>query len=433
MTPIRLARGSDPEWAAPPARIVHLGLGGFFRAHQAWYTAHADDAAKWGIAAFSGRSTDLAERLAAQHGLYTLTTRGPDADGIEVIPNLVTTRPGTDVEAWRTAVANPEVTVVTLTVTEAAYVPGPASLAARLLDGLDARRRADAGPITLVSCDNVADNAGVLAGLVCTAAEQRDPELAEWIATSLRVVGSVVDRITPAPTAADVEAAAHHGYVDAAPVVTEPFAEWILSGSFAAARPAWETAGATFTDDLGPYTRRKLHLLNGAHSLLAYAGLLRGHTEVAGAIADPILGELVEAWWDEAAGLVGGDSAAIHAYRAALVERFSNDRIHHRLAQIAIDGSTKLPMRIVPVAADRLARGRAAPMAATVIGAWIAYVERADDRVADVHAPRLHDAITRSDMGERGVTRRLVDLVAPELSADPDFVAAVIDVRDRFT
>lgn len=433
VTAARLTRSGHPEWVAPPVRIVHLGLGGFFRAHQAVYTAHAADAAQWGIAAFSGRSHALADRLAAQDGLYTLTVRGPQVDSTEVIPSVVAAHPGDDSAAWRSYCSAPTVQVVTLTVTEAAYGPGPVSVAPRLVDGLDGRRRADAGPITIVPCDNVIDNATVLGRLIVDEAERRGAHLADWVLDNVAMVGTMVDRITPRATDADVEAVARSGWIDAAPVVTEPFSEWVLSspdGPVAGIDlPDWASAGAVFTDDLGPYTRRKLHLLNGAHSLLAYAGLMRGHTEVAEAIADPVLQELVDAWWDEAARTVGGPATELEDYRAALLERFSNPRLRHRLAQIAIDGSAKLPVRVVPVALAERRAGQDAPMAATIIGAWIAYARRMGGDLIDAN----RDEIVRTVRGPGvDVVTRSLALLDAGLAEDVAFVATVREQMRRF-
>ncbi len=448
MTAEALTRPGDPCRAARPVRIVHLGLGAFFRAHGAWYTAHAADADEWGIVGFSGRSRDLVDRLASQDGLYTLITRGADRDTIEVVPTIMEVHPGTDAAAWLGALASPRVAVVTLTVTEAAYAAGPASVAARLVDGLSARRQADGGPITLVPCDNVTDNASALAEAVRSEAARRgqagrrdarpgesptghvgrrasgqgDTGLLEWIDASVSIVGTVVDRITPRPTPADEEAAAARGYADAAPVVTEPFSEWIISGEFAADRPDWESAGARFVDDLAPYARRKLHLLNGAHSLLAYGGLLRGHVEVADALADDVLAEAVEEWWEEAAVTVGGTTASRADYRGALIERFANPRMHHSLAQIAIDGSSKLRVRVVPVAHAELAAGRRAEAAASIIGAWVAYLRRAGADLVDA----CRSEVLAAESGPTGdAPRRLIALLDSELADHDDFVAAV--------
>lgn len=433
MTPRHLSRSGHPELAAPPARIVHLGLGGFFRAHQAVYTAHATDAARWGIAAFSGHSHALADRLAAQDGLYSLIVRGPEVDSTEVIPSVVAAHPGDDSAAWRSYFCDSEVQVVTLTVTEAAYGSGPSSVAPRLVDGFDARRRSDAGPITIVPCDNVTDNAPVLGRLIVDEAERRDVHFTDWVLDNVAVVGTMVDRITPRATDADVDTAARNGWIDAAPVVTEPFSEWVLSapdGVVAGSDlPDWASAGAVFTDDLGPYTRRKLHLLNGAHSLLAYGGLVRGHTEVAEAIADPTLHELVEAWWSEAARTVGGRDAALDTYRAALLDRFANSRLHHRLDQIAIDGSAKLPVRVVPVALAERRAGRDAPVAAAIIGSWIGYVRHMGTDLVDVNRDGVQAAAAGSLDGS---VHRSVALLDDELVEDSAFVAIVLEVVRQF-
>ncbi len=415
---------------APPPRIVHLGLGGFFRAHTAWYTAHAADAEGWGIVAFTGQSRDLVDRLAAQEGLYTLTTRHPGGDTVEVVPSVVAVHPGTDTGAWRRAVAAASTTVVTVTATEAAYTRGPGSVATRLVDALQARRAADAGPLTVVPGDNLADNGRVLTEAVRAAVDRRGGSgaargLGEWIAESVAVVDTVVDRITPRPTAADVAAARSGGYADAAPVVTEPFSEWIIAGTFAAAHPDWASAGARHVDDVTPFARRKLHLLNGAHSLLAYGGLLRGHREVAEALADDALAAAVAAWWDEAAEFVGGAREDRAAYRDALVRRFANPRMHHALAQIAIDGSAKLPVRVVPVARAELAAGRRAEASATILGAWIAFVRRVGADLADA---RRADVLEAASAPSGDLPRRLLALLDPELADHDDFVAQVADL-----
>lgn len=405
-------------------RIVHLGLGAFFRAHGAWYTAHAVDGNDWGIAGFTGSSDELPTQLAGQDGLYTVTTRGPDDDRIEVVPSIVEAHPGSDAAAWRASVADPSVEVVTLTVTEAAYTPGPTSVAARLVEALDARRGAGSGPVTIVPCDNVADNGVVLRRLVLDEADRRgDGALVGWIEESVGVVSTVVDRITPRPTDADVAAAATAGWADSAPVVTEPFSEWILSGDFASRHPDWASARARVVDDLGPFARRKLHLLNGSHSLLAYAGLNAGHTTVTESIGDHRLREMVEAWWGEAAATVGGTPREQDAYRSALLERFANPRMDHRLAQIAIDGSTKLPQRIVPVAKAELATGRDARASAQVLGAWIAYVRRVGTDLADA---RRNEVVVASRQGPvHDAVRRSLTLLDADLAENFEFVANV--------
>jgi fructuronate reductase len=433
--------------AVPPVRIVHLGLGNFFRAHQAWYTAAAPDAADWGIAAFTGRSTALADALTGQDGLYTLVVRAADGDTGEVIGSVVAAHPGTDVGTWRDYLARPEVRIVTVTVTEAAYLRGPdggldasrddlrADLAAlradpraavttvpaRLVAGLAARRAAGAGPLTVVPCDNLPDNGAVTARVVTDLAGLLDPILADWIRSTVSFVTTMVDRITPATTDDDIRAVARQtGRDDAAPVVTEPYTEWVLSGDFPGGRPAWDAAGARFVADVTPYERRKLWLLNGGHSLLAYAGGARGHETVAQAVADARCRRWVEEWWDEAARHLGLPADEISAYRAALIERWSNPRIQHRLAQIAADGSVKLPVRFLPVLRAERVAGRMPAGAVRAVAAWIAHLRGAGVPVRDAGN---HAVVAAATGSPAEAARRVLALLDADLAADAALLA----------
>jgi fructuronate reductase len=388
----------------PPIRIVHLGLGAFHRAHQAWYTAHAHDAAEWGIAAFTGRRPDAAEVLAEQDGLYTLIERGPEGDRDEVVASLVEAVDGADTARVVELFRDPELAVVTLTVTEAGYrldgdgrpdradeeltadlaalrtairsggpleALAPTTTLGRLLTGLESRRLARGGPLAIVPCDNLPRNGPFVGRGVAAAAREVGDDLAGFVADSVAFVSTSVDRITPRVTEADVDAFnARAAWQDRAPVITEPFADWVLSGRFPAGRPAWEDAGARFVDDIEPWERRKLWLLNGAHTLLALAGPPLGHETVAAAIGDPALRAAVAAFWEEA---VRHLPAALEttAYRDALLARFDNARIEHRLDQIAQDSERKLALRIVPVAEAELSAGRTASGCAFVLAAWL--------------------------------------------------------------
>jgi fructuronate reductase len=399
----------------PSIRMVHLGLGNFFRAHQAWYTAQAPDAEEWGIAAFTGRSAELAATLDAQDGLYTLITRAPHGDQFGIVGSIARAHAAADVASWLAYLADRHVSVVTLTVTEAAYRttrdgrldrsdpdviadietlrrdPGAAvrTVPGRLIAGLIARRAADAGPLTVVSCDNVPRNGSVLAGALADMAEAVDVGLAAWIADNVTAPTTMVDRITPRSTHEDIELARKTtGVDDRAPVVTEPFSEWVLSGAFAGRRPSWEAAGAIVTDDAAPYEQRKLWLLNGAHSLLAYAGSSRGHCTVAEAIDDDVCRSWVHQWWAEARTHVSQPAAALEAYTSALLDRFANPRMRHLLAQIAADGSQKLPIRVLPVLKRERATGRLPHGAIRTLAGWISHL-RAGEAVTDPQAGTL--------------------------------------------
>lgn len=434
-----------------PHRLVHLGLGSFFRAHQAAYTQHADDASDWAYAAFSGRRSELAEALAAQHGRYTLVVRGPDGDRFEVIDRIDRALPASAHERWRAELADPEVAAVTITTTEAAYLRGPhggideadarlaadiaaldadhrapvATMPARLVAGLLARRAADAGPLAVVPCDNLADNAAVVAGVVRGVAERVEVGLLDWLAANVTFVTTMVDCITPATTEEDRSTVASAtGWADQVPVVTEPFSEWVLQGDFPAGRPAWETAGATITDDIDPFERRKLFLLNGAHSLLAYAGPARGHTTVAEAIEDPVCRVWVERWWDEAVAHLTLPAEELTAYRAALLERFQNPRMRHLLRQIAADGSQKLAVRIVPTLRAERAAGRIPDGAVRAIAAWVWHLREQPGDVTDARGDQL---LELASGGLDDAVRGLVDLLDAELAEDTEVVAAVAD------
>jgi len=434
-----------------PVRVVHLGLGAFHRAHQAWYTQRANDAAAaeqdapargdgWGIAAFTGRSPDAARVLAAQDAVYTLIVRAADGDRAELIESLSEVADGGDVERWRSAVADSRVAVLMLTITEAGYRPPAAELArdveslrsggsartapGRIVDGLRSRRAAGAGAIAVVSCDNLPHNGRVTHDVVAGLAEQVDPDLARWIEHSVSFVSTMVDRITPATTDADrATVKALTGVDDAAPVVAEPFSEWVLSGRFPSGRPAWESAGARFVDDIEPFERRKLWLLNAGHSLLAYLGLLRGHATIADAMADPVCVESLEALWGEARTELPFDDAQVDASLAALRERFGNARIEHRLAQIAADGSQKLPPRILDPMRSRLAAGRPPGRGESIaLAAWILHL--LDGSFTDSGAVELAETLRAASDDETIVVETLTAL-APDLVDDEQVVRTI--------
>ena len=251
-----------------------------------------------------------------------------------------------------------------------------------------------------------------------------DPALAAWIADAVSMVTTMVDRITPRTAPEDVQTVlAATGLDDRAPVVTEPFSEWVLEGSFPAGRPRWEDAGATFTDDVTPFEHRKLWLLNGAHSLLAYAGSIRGHRTVAEAVGDDTCRAWLEQWWEEASPHLGLPAQDVIAYREALLDRFANARMHDRLARIAADGSQKLPIRIVPVLRAERAAGRLPEGALRVIAAWVCHLRGAGAPIDDARA----DAVVPLAAGQlREAVPRILAGLDPELGADFDAVTTVL-------
>ncbi|WP_457963781.1 mannitol dehydrogenase family protein [Arthrobacter sp. D1-29] len=454
-TEVGLPRLNRTFWSGPkpPVRIVHLGLGAFHRSHQAWYTQQAGDAANWGIAAFTGRRPDAALALAEQDGLFTLVERADSKDSFAVIGSIVEAADGADVARLAVLLASPDTAVVTLTITEAAYLADsqgafnsnapevaadlatlrsngdPATPLGRLVFGLASRRAAGRGPLAVVCCDNLANNGAVARNAVVGMAKAWEPGLAEWISTNTSFVSTSVDRITPRTTAADVAAVeASCCYRDMSPVVAEPFASWVLSGDFPAGRPRWEDAGALFVADIEPYENRKLWLLNGAHSLLAYAGQLRGHRTVAQALADPLCRHAVEAFWDEAEANLPARDLAIPAYREALLTRFGNKRIAHNLSQIAMDSTTKLRMRAVPVLRAERAAGRSGSGAALMISAWM----ECTARLAPAQDPLATDVAAAIALAGTARIRALLELVDAGLAADAAAVQLIESLTGTF-
>ncbi len=436
----RLGRSVSPA-AKAPVRMVHLGLGAFHRSHQAWFTQHAGDAGEWGIASFTGRRPDAADVLAAQDGLFTVVERSDAGDSFEVVGSIVEAVDGANVGRLVDLVAAQQTAVVTLTITEAAYGLGaadasllvsgkqPTTPLGRLVLGLAARRDADAGPLAVVSCDNLSDNGNVAKESVLGIAREFDGGLAAWIEANVSFVSTSVDRITPRTTADDVALVSEKcGYRDDAPVVTEPFRNWVLSGDFPAGRPRWEDAGAAFVDDIEPYENRKLWLLNGAHSILAYSGQLRGHTTVAEALADAVCRDAVEEFWEEASRHLPGDELGIPEYRAALLERFGNSRIAHHLAQIAMDASTKLRMRAIPVLRAEREAGRSGAGAATMIAVWAAFVA-GNPGLQDPQSDAVAEANRLSGI-ER--TAALVALLDTGLAGEPAVVELIQELSTSF-
>lgn len=327
-------------------RLAHLGLGGFFRAHQAWYTERANAAGgeQWTYTAFTGRSPELAAALTAAGNEYTLVERAADGDTSSTVRAVAASFAGGDTDALTSAFSDPELAVVTVTVTESGYDAAASPAPGRLLDGLAARRASGGGPLALVSCDNLSGNGDVLHGAIVRLAEASDLSLVRWIERNVTFPSTMVDRITP------------HS-ADPLTVVTEPFSEWVIAGDFPAGRPEWEAVGVRFVDDVAPYERRKLWLLNAAHSTLAYLGLLRGVETVDEAFADAELRAAVEELWAEVRPVLGFSDSETDAALAALRTRFANPRIAHRLEQIARQGREKLAQRQQAIMAARVEAG----------------------------------------------------------------------------
>lgn len=411
------------QLAAPaaPVRAVHLGLGAFHRAHQAWYLHQL--AEPWGVAAFTGTRPDAAAALAPQDGLYTLLTRSSGGDRAEIVTALSEVHDGAGLGPWRARFADPAVALVTLTITEAGYHGGTA--ADRLALGLAARRASGAGPLTIASCDNLSGNGAVTRVVVLAACATADPSLGAWAEEHVAFPSSMADRITPRTTDADrVAAERATGWADAAPVVTEPFSEWVAEEALRRAVPGLADVGVTFVPDVTPYERRKLFLLNGGHSLLAYAGPLRGHDTVAACMTDPELTGRLEQWWDEAGSVLDFPPDQLAGYRATVRERWANPRIRHRLAQIAADGSHKVPVRVADVLRAVRGRGALPDGAAVLLAGWLLHLRGHGVPVDDPDAASIADGV-RSARGAHRAAAVVLAHVVPDLADDHDLIARI--------
>ena len=455
---MRLTRTENqPSWQTG---IVHLGLGAFARAHLALYTEDSGDRA-WGILGVSLQRPDQRDHLAPQGCLYTALERRPEGTAARIITCLtgVLVAPENPAAVLAAMTAR-ETRIVTLTITEKGYCHDPATgrinwahptiahdLATPaqpkgaigfMVEALRRRREAGLPPFTVLCCDNLPANGRMVRGLVLEFAERQSSELAGWIATEGQFPCAMVDRIVPATTDADIaEAERLTGYADAAPVVHEPFRQWVIEDHFVGGvRPAWESVGAEIVAEVEPYEHMKLRLLNGAHSALAYLGYLAGHETIAETMADAALAGFVRRLWqDEILPVVPPPPGAdLGAYVAALDARFRNPAIRHRTWQIAMDGSQKLPQRLLGTVRERLARSLPLPCLALVIAAWIRYVGGTDEKGAaiDVRDPladrlRAVQAAAPDAAGRVRAVLGLSEIFGADLPGDDRFISAVTD------
>lgn len=410
------APGYDRGAQAPG--IVHIGIGAFHRAHQAVYTDDAMAAGDrdWGVVGVSLRSGDVAAQLNPQDGLYTVSTRSTAGARLRLIGAVQKVLVAADdPQAVIDAIAAPTTHIVSFTVTEKGYLRradgsldlaaavGGASLYRFVAAGLAARKAAGLGGVTLLSCDNLAGNGAVLRRLTREYLAAYHHDLSAWFDGECTCPATMIDRIVPATTDADRAAVeATLGVRDEGAVVTEGFSQWVIEDDFAGPRPRWENVGAELVADVAPYETAKLRMLNGAHSALAYIGIGQGHEFVHQAIADPAIRPVIERLMlDEAAPTIdAAPGQDLTAYAGALIDRFANPALHHRLIQIAMDGSQKIPQRWLETLAWHQARGRRCPSLEAAVAAWIAFL-RSDHPIDDPLADKLRDAAAGPDAMER--------------------------------
>jgi fructuronate reductase len=392
--------------ATPRYQIVHLGIGAFHRAHQAVYTNDANNAGNelWGITGVSLRSPDVAAQLNPQDGLYiaTLRSSGDVRQRLIGAVRRVLVAPALP-QAVVDAIADPRTEIVSFTVTEKGYcragggkldlqLADDNSLYRYLRDGLRQRCNTGYGGLTLLSCDNLSGNGAQLESLFAQYLEATAPELLPWFREHCTCPSTMVDRIVPASTLADLDRLEDQlGMRDDGAVFTEPFTQWVIEDRFAGPRPRWEIGGAQFTRNVHAYETAKLRMLNGAHSALAYLGLARGHTYVHQAITDLPLRALVERLMREeaATSFMPEKDQNLRQYADALLHRFANTALNHRLIQIAMDGSQKIPQRWLETLTVHQAQSRTCPAILTALAAWIAFVRGDQWKVDDPRAVEL--------------------------------------------
>lgn len=441
-----------PRLCAPPrdrpgVGVVHLGLGAFFRAHGALYldAAMAASGGDWGVLGASLVRPDLRDLLAPQGFAYTAVELAPAGETgrvVDVVRGVLVARE--DPGALLRRMADPAVRIVSLTVTEKGYCHRPAdgrldldhpdvrhdfavpdaprSAPGFLARALALRRAAGVRPFTVLSCDNLPENGRLARGVVLELAAGTDAGLADWIVAEGAFPATMVDRIVPATRPEDVaRLAARTGVTDLAPVMHEPFRQWVVEDRFVDGdRPDLAAAGVELVDDVRPFETMKLRMLNGAHSALAYLGRLAGRETIADAVAEPALAGFLSGLWREEVipGLDPPPGTDLAAYADALLVRFANPALRHRTEQIAMDGSQKLPQRLLASLAANRAASRPVGRLALAVAAWMRYVGGTDEAgrpldVRDPLAPRL---------------RALAD-AAPDPAGR---VAALLGVREVF-
>lgn len=392
----------------PKAGLVHLGLGAFFRAHVATYLADTMEVSggDWGVIGVSLQNPATRDKLLDQDNLYTAVELGPqgrDPRVISIIDEVLVACENPKVVLDR--LAEPAIHIVSLTVTEKGYCHEPSTGRLRwgdpaikhdaanpeapqtaigyLARALDLRRRNGIRPFTVLSCDNLPENGSMTRALVLEFADAVDDRLARWVREEARFPNCMVDRIVPATTEADIEAVAREtGRLDLAPVMFEPFRQWVIEDDFVDGnRPMLERAGVQLVSDVAPFEKMKLRCLNGTHSALAYLGYLAGHRTIRDVVADPVFASLCRHLWQDEIipTLEPPQGVALSSYAQDLLERYQNPSIRHSTWQIAMDGSQKLPQRILATIGDNLKDGRPCPGLCLAVAAWMKYTSGLDE------------------------------------------------------
>ncbi|HEM7856063.1 TPA: mannitol dehydrogenase family protein [Citrobacter koseri] len=427
-------------------RIVHFGFGAFHRAHQALLTDRVLNAqgGDWGICEISLFSGDrLMSQLREQNHLYTVLEKGANGNQA-IIVGAVKECLNAKLDSLAAIIekfCEPQVAIVSLTITEKGYCIDPAtgsldvsnpriihdmqhptephSAPGILVEALHRRRERGLSPFTVLSCDNIPDNGHVVKNAVLGMAEKRAAELAAWIQQHVSFPGTMVDRIVPAATEESLdEITCELGVADPCAISCEPFIQWVIEDNFVAGRPQWEVAGVQMVDDVLPWEQMKLRMLNGSHSFLAYLGYLAGFQHISDCMQDSAFREAAyRLMMNEQAPTLRITNVDLSRYAASLIERFANPALKHRTWQIAMDGSQKLPQRMLEGIREHLARGSDWPLLALGVAGWMRYVSGVDDAGATIDI--------RDPLSEK--IRLLV-----ESSSDAERVSALLSLQEVF-
>ncbi|HGL6366100.1 TPA: mannitol dehydrogenase family protein [Citrobacter koseri] len=427
-------------------RIVHFGFGAFRRAHQALLTDRVLNAqgGDWGICEISLFSGDrLMSQLREQNHLYTVLEKGANGNQA-IIVGAVKECLNAKLDSLAAIIekfCEPQVAIVSLTITEKGYCIDPAtgsldvsnpriihdmqhptephSAPGILVEALHRRRERGLSPFTVLSCDNIPDNGHVVKNAVLGMAEKRAAELAAWIHQHVSFPGTMVDRIVPAATEESLDEITRElGVADPCAISCEPFIQWVIEDNFVAGRPQWEVAGVQMVDDVLPWEQMKLRMLNGSHSFLAYLGYLAGFQHISDCMQDSAFREAAyRLMMNEQAPTLRITNVDLSRYAASLIERFANPALKHRTWQIAMDGSQKLPQRMLEGIREHLARGSDWPLLALGVAGWMRYVSSVDDAGATIDI--------RDPLSEK--IRLLV-----ESSSDAERVSALLSLQEVF-
>ena len=448
------------------SRIVHFGFGAFHRAHQALLTDRVLNAkgGDWGICEISLFSGDvLMSQLRAQDHLFTVLEKGPDGNQ-PIIVGAVHECLNAKLDSLAAIIekfCEPQVAIVSLTITEKGYCLDPAtgrldtqnarivhdlenpsephSAPGILVEALHRRRERGLQPFTVLSCDNIPDNGHVVKNAVLGMAQKRSPELAAWIDAHVSFPGTMVDRIVPAATEASLaEITQALGVDDPCAISCEPFIQWVVEDNFVAGRPEWEVAGVQMVQDVLPWEQMKLRMLNGSHSFLAYLGYLAGYAHINECMEDEHFREAARRLMlDEQAPTLRITDVDLTAYADSLIDRFANPALQHRTWQIAMDGSQKLPQRMLDGIRVHLERHTAWPLLALGVAGWMRYVSGTDDQgnaidVRDPLSEKIRGIVSTSSEADRVIALLgLNEIFGHDLPQTPAFVDAIVQAYQR--